>query len=196
MLRRPLPPTLSTVVVLAVLTLLVAGCTAPAEDEDTARDAGLLAAYGLEGLDAREVIDTLEAMPVDERPKDLVASVRPDVRLLSDDASEVTLPMPDDAFYVSVAPYVAQTHDCTFHSLTTCQGEMRNTAVRVRVEDRAAGTTLVDETLTTHDNGFVGLWLPRDVDATLSVEADGRTTSAPLSTTADDLTCVTTLRLV
>ncbi|WP_262851776.1 CueP family metal-binding protein [Mumia quercus] len=68
--------------------------------------------------------------------------------------------------------------------------------MRVRVEDRAAGTTLVDETLTTHDNGFVGLWLPRDVDATLSVEVDGRTTSAPLSTTSADLTCVTTLRLV
>lgn len=52
---------------------------------------------------------------------------------------------------------------------------MRNTAMRVRVEDRSAGTTLVD--------------------ATLSVEADRRTTSAPLSTSDDALTCVTTLRL-
>lgn len=193
--RRTPRPSLPAALVLAVLALLVTACAAPAEDDGLARDEGLLAAYGLEGLDARQVIDTLEATPVDERPKDLVASVRPDVLLLSDDASEVTLPMPEDAFYVSVAPYVAQTHECTFHSLTTCQGEMRNTAMRVRVEDRSAGTTLVDETLTTHDNGFVGLWLPRDVDATLSVEADGRTTSAPLSTTDDDLTCVTTLRL-
>lgn len=195
MLRRYPLQSLPAALILAALTLLVTGCAAPADDEGSSRGPGLLAAYGLEGLDAREVIDTLEAMPVDERPKDLVASVRPDVLLLSDDSSEVTLPMPDDAFYVSVAPYVAQTHECTFHSLTTCQGEMRNTAVRVRVEDRSAGTTLVDETLTTHDNGFVGLWLPRDVDATLSVEADGRTTSVPLSTTDDDLTCVTTLRL-
>ena len=131
MLRRTPRPSLLAALVLTVLALLATACAAPADDDGAARDPGLLATYGLEGLDAREVIDTLEALPVDERPKDLVASVRPDVLLLSDDSSEVTLPMPDDAFYVSVAPYVAQTHACTFHSLTTCQGEMRNTAMRV-----------------------------------------------------------------
>lgn len=30
-----------------------------------------------------------------------------------------------DEFYVSVTPYLEQTHDCFFHSRTTCLGELR-----------------------------------------------------------------------
>ena len=45
-------------------------------------------------------------------------------------------------------------------------------------------------------NGFAGFWLPRDVDARLTVESDGRTGTATVSTTPDDPTCLTTLRLV
>ena len=104
--------------------------------------------------------------------------------------------MPADEFYVSFAPYVSRTHDCHFHSLTTCVGELQNAEVSVKITDDATGEVLVDDSLTTFDNGFVGLWLPRGIDATVTVEHDGKTASSPITTQGDDAaTCVTTLHL-
>ena len=197
----------------AVAVVLMAGCTAtesgteptgaeptstePASAEPTGAD-GLLAAHGLDGLDdTQQVIERLEAMPVADRPTDLLASVRPDAVILSGDAGEeVSLPLPDGEFYVSIAPYVDETHECFFHSLTTCRGELRNEELQVQVTDRADGATLVDETLSTNDNGFLGLWLPRDIDATISIaHSDDRSIRANFSTSEDDPTCLTTLQL-
>ncbi len=164
--------------------------------ETAATDASLLTDHGLDGLTTREVIDSLDAVAVADRSTDLMASVRPHQLLLSDDQRELALDMPADAFYVSIAPYVDDTHDCYFHSLTTCKGELQNTQVHVVVTDKATGEALVDETRTTFDNGFVGLWLPRDIDAAVTIEHDGRSASSDLSThTDDDATCVTTMQL-
>ncbi len=165
--------------------------TAPADQVEA------LAALGLDGLDAREIIDTLDATPLDERPSDFVASVRPSELVITDaDQRETTLAMPEDAFYVSIAPYVEDTHDCYFHSLTTCTGEIQDDDVQVLVTDAATGETLLDETRTTFANGFVGLWLPRDIEATVTIEHEGRSATTDLSTSNDDdATCITTMRL-
>lgn len=155
----------------------------------------MLAENDLTGLDAKQVIDRLDAMPLAERPKNLFASIRSDTLLVSDGGDrEVTLPMPIDEFYVSMAPYVTQTHDCYFHSLTTCVGELQDKEVHVTITD-ADGTVLVDDKYRTFDNGFVGFWLPRDIDATVTLDFDGKSVTAPLSTTGEDPTCVTTLQL-
>jgi len=166
----------------------------------------LLAAYDLDGLDARQVIERLDATALADRPTDLMASVRPDGLVLvgsSADATgtpgtvEVTLPMPEDEFYLSIAPYLTQTHDCHHHSLTTCVGELRNEAVDVTIVDADTGTVLVEGPAVTHDNGFVGFWVPRGVRVEVTVEQDGRSGTEVLTTDAvDDRTCVTTLRLV
>jgi hypothetical protein len=156
----------------------------------------VLTAHGLAGLDARQVIDQLDATPLAERSTDLIASVRPHELLISDNQQrETTLPIPDDLFYLSFAPYLEQTHECHFHSLTTCVGELQNVEVQVKVTN-AAGEALVDEVLHTFDNGFVGVWLPRDIDATLTVEHDGHTASTAITTKGDEAaTCLTTLQL-
>lgn len=171
--------------------------TSPAAQEQATPEAQLLAEHNLDGLDARAVIDALDAMPVAERPTTLMASIRPNELLLSGDQErETALAMPADEFYVSLAPYINQTHDCYFHSLTTCKGEMQNTDVQVVVTDKATGEVLVDDTLTTFDNGFMGLWLPRDIDATITIEYDGLSATSDLSTrNDDDATCVTTMQL-
>ncbi|CAM3484165.1 CueP family metal-binding protein [Isoptericola cucumis] len=157
----------------------------------------MLAEHGLEGLDARQIIDRLDAMPVAERPTDLVASVRPNEVVVTDDQQhESSVPMTSDEFYVSVAPYVDQTHECYFHSLTTCLGELQNASVGVTVTDDATGEVLIDEARQTFDNGFVGLWLPRGIDATISIEHDGRAGTSRVSTGGDeDATCLTSLQL-
>lgn len=135
-------------------------------------------------------------MPVADRPADLLASVKPRTVELSDGSgATASLALPDEQFYVSIAPYADRTHECFFHSLTTCLGEMPNEDIRVEVTDRASGAVLVDETVRTNDNGFLGLWLPRAVDATITLETGGRTTTSAISTHDDDPTCVTTLQL-
>lgn len=156
-----------------------------------------LDAHGLANLSAVEIVDKLDTTPLEDRPTDLIASVRPDEIVFTNaDEVSVSMPMPDDKFYLSFAPYKEFTHDCYYHSLTTCVGEMQNAEVKVTVVDEESGEHIVDETMTTFDNGFLGIWLPRGIDAELTVEADGLTSTSPISTKAsDDLTCLTTLPL-
>jgi len=175
-----------------------AGVSSPSAAQPTTTPDDILASHGLAGQDAPAVIDALDALPVSERPDDLMASVRPGALMLSDDQGrEASLPLPEDRFYLSIAPYIDQMHECHFHSLTTCHGELGDTDVHVRVTDDATGEVLVDDTVRTFDNGFAGLWLPRGVEAaTLVVEADGRTATAPVSTAGEeDATCLTALQL-
>lgn len=199
-IRKPVAALAAVPLVLAVL--LLAGCattspeTNPTESSSTESDE-ILAKHNLIGLDAKQIIEQLDSMQVTDRPTDLIASVRPNELILTDeDQRETSVETPTDEFYVSVAPYRTQTHDCHYHSLTTCVGELQNTEVDVIVTNSETGETLIDETRNTFDNGFLGLWLPRGIQATLSVEADGRTATTLISTaTSDDPTCITTLQL-
>lgn len=210
--RRPLRRALATAGTLAAAFALAAcsaGSPAPSPEAPTPVDTAaaqpstasatdaLLSEYGLEGLDAREVIDTMDALPVSERPADLMLSIRPNELIVKGaDGEEGSLPMPEDAFYVSIAPYIDDTHDCYYHSLTTCKGEMSEETVHVLVTDADTGDVILDEERTTFDNGFMGLWLPRDIDATVTIESDGRSATATLPTrSVEDATCVTTMRL-
>ncbi|WP_051671188.1 MULTISPECIES: CueP family metal-binding protein [unclassified Microbacterium] len=185
---------------LAVAGIALSGCApavSPADVDSVASARDLLAAHDLVGLDVGEVIERLDAMPVADRPDDLLASVEPDALLLRDTTGrESRLPMPDDAVYISVAPFREQTHECHFHSLTTCVGELSDTEMRI-VLTADDGTVLIDEMRRTHDNGFTGVWVPRGIEATLTVESAGLTGTVPLSTTSpDDRTCVTDLQLL
>ena len=191
----------------AAAVFLLAGCSSAAEapgstpSSTVAQGAAgeeastLLAEYGLTGMDARAAIEHLDRLGGADRPSDLMASIRPTELLLTAGEAETSLPMPEESFYVSVAPYMTQTHECFFHSLTTCQGEMVQADVTVTVVDDATGETVFDEEMTTYENGFVGLWLPRDMTGTITITAGGTSVESPISTTADSATCLTTLQL-
>lgn len=159
--------------------------------------AEMLQQHGLEGLGAVELIDRLDRTAVTERPDGLIASVRPHSLVLSNgqEGQEQEVTIPDDRFYLSIAPYVNQTHECYFHSLTTCLGELRNEPVTVKVTEKGTGKVLADESTTTFDNGFVAVWLPRDISATVTVGHKGRSATAAVATGPEDLTCLTTMRL-
>lgn len=191
-------PRRAAVALLAAGALTLAGCsTGTSENAATAPPTAALESYGLTGLDAPEIIEELDTMPVADRPDDLIASVQPSELVLTSDTDGVTtLPIPEDRFYLSVAPYQQRTHDCYFHSLTTCLGELSGEQVDVTVTDQQSGEVVLEETRTTFDNGFTGIWLPRDLQGTIEVSHAGRTASAPISTVHDDdLTCLTTLEL-
>lgn len=186
---------------LAVLALAVAGCGSEATedaggqagDSVVASDSALLAAHGLDGLSATQIVDTLDAS-TEARPLSLGASVTPTHVTLTDGGQEIALPLPEDSFYLSVAPFVTTTHECFLHSLASCQGEMVQEQIQVRITD-ADGTTLVDEPVTTGTNGFAGFWLPRDITGTIQVEHDGRTGAVDFATDAESPTCLTGLQL-
>ncbi|WP_342037155.1 CueP family metal-binding protein [Brevibacterium ammoniilyticum] len=184
------------------LTLALSGCASTGADDPKAEAsasasaaAGFLSAYGMVGQDAVGIIDTLDRLTEEQRPTAFTASIEPDRLVLADAAGKVALPLPQDKSYVAIAPYVSQTHDCFYHSLTTCQGEMANTPVEVTIVDDATGKTLVKESTRTFDNGFVGFWLPRDVDGTVTISAGDRSGSATFSTQPDGATCITDLQL-
>ncbi|MGW6229581.1 CueP family metal-binding protein [Cellulosimicrobium cellulans] len=191
MRRRRALPTL-----VAATALVLTGCSGGpgGSAEPSALDA-LLDRHDLAGLSGQEVVDRLEGLETADRPTDLVASVRAAELVLADESYETTVPLPEDTFYLSVAPFVDETHECFYHSLTTCQGELADEPVSVTVVDAATGEVLVEEDTTLGANGFVGLWLPRDVDAELRVEHEGRVGTTTVSTGADDPTCLTTLQL-
>lgn len=191
------------VVLLAAIVLAVSGCASSSggagSDDASPSSAeqinGLLASHELDGLDTVELVDRLDRLAGEDRPSDLMASVLPEHLVLSAGDEELSRDLPAGQFYLSVAPYVSDTHDCFNHSLTTCVGELADTEVGIKVVDQDSGEVLMDEQRSTFANGFVGLWLPRDVEATLTVTSEAGRGSVDISTGVEAPTCLTTLRL-
>lgn len=104
------------------------------------------------------------------------------------------MPMPVEQTYVSIAPYRNTTHACFTHNLATCQGELVDTSVTITIT-KADGTVLLDRADQTYPNGFVGLWVPRNISGTIRVSAQGMSGSIPFATGQSDPTCLTTLKL-
>ena len=181
---------------LAVSALALAGCTTtPSPTVTDPDEVGLLAAADLAGRDVTGIIDHLDVLPVNVRPDDLSAIVYADQLILSTPDEEIHLNMPEDVVYISVAPFVTHTHDCTYHSLTTCSGEMRNARIEVTITEDDTGAVLVEETTTTFDNGFIGYWLPRDTAGTIEITHGEFTGYSYFTTGTDGATCITDLRL-
>ncbi|WP_134774432.1 CueP family metal-binding protein [Ornithinimicrobium flavum] len=156
--------------------------------------ASALSDLGVEGDDVRDVITSLDRLD-QERPLPVQGSVRTDEVIFSTaDTGEVAVPIPGDEVYISVAPYVDSTHDCFYHALGGCQGELVGEEVSVTITDDA-GETLVQEDATTYTNGFVGFWLPKDVTGTVSITHDGMSGEVPFDTSDEGATCITTLQL-
>lgn len=191
-------PRRALLVTTSLTALALAGCSSPSpvatEPTDDAASA-LLARYGLPTTDARAVIDALEALPLEEKPSGLLASIgTEELTLAEEDGREATLPLPAEQVYLAVAPYVESTHECFLHSLTTCTGELAGQEVQVRVSDGGA-RPLIDEARTTAANGFLGLWLPRDRTLTLTFGTEAGEVSATHRTLASAATCLTTMQL-
>lgn len=165
----------------------------PASQAAPAQTGSLLAAAGLEGRSGREIVEALDKDET-QRPLPVMGSVRYDQVILSDGTTEEVVPIEGDEFYLSLAPFETFTHDCYFHNVGTCQGELVGEDVHVTITTDD-GQVLVDQDATTYANGFVGFWIPRDVKGTIVVEKDGKTAESPFSSDAEGATCVTTLPL-
>lgn len=154
----------------------------------------ILETYALEDMSVESMVLALETKTVDTTG--LVASINSKFLVLETENDKVTIALPEDQFYLSFAPYITNSHACTTHFLTSCQNELRNEPFKVMVE-LEDGTVIIDETLTSASNGFVGIWLPKDISAVLHIEYDDLHVSAPITTFDSSQTCLTTpLQLV
>lgn len=149
----------------------------------------LLQKYDLTGLDTMAIVNKLDSSVTE--PKELLSSITGESLILKDGKTTVQLPLPDDKFYLSFAPYENTVHPCGTHSLASCRGELMNVPVHATITDDK-GAVILDETVQTMANGFVGVWLPKNINANLQVAYNGKTVTAPISTFANSDTCLTT----
>lgn len=212
--RRAVIRTALTLSALAALETMLSACgadttdgSAPAAPRPTtggAADPGsaealepnvraMLAAYGIEAARAEDAVTALDQVP-EQRPLVVTGSVGYDHVLLADDSEKVAVPLTGGQFYLAVAPYQTQTHDCYYHNLGGCQGELPHTPVQVTVTTDG-GETLVEENTTTYANGFVGFWIPRDLTGTVTLTTEDETATSPFDSGPDGPTCLTTLQL-
>ncbi|WP_261624993.1 CueP family metal-binding protein [Nesterenkonia marinintestina] len=196
--RRVLTPA-----VVVTLGIVLSGCGADPQTGSTGADGSaaptseqLLERLDADSEDPVEVIEQLDTMPVEDRPEGVFASVETDELILSDDTGDqAELSLPDDEVYLSAAPYVEQTHECHFHSLTTCVGEQRNSEISVKITDLDEDEVIVDEVTRTYDNGFIGYWVPAEAELEISIDHEEGSLTETVTTREGDPTCLTELRL-
>ena len=177
----------SLVAVLVIATVVFLSLR-PTSNSETA----FLEKYDLAGLSVEEIVYALDSKKSD--PSGLSSSITSDHLILSDKSGEIKLALPEDKFYLSFAPYVNQTHPCATHSLASCQGELVNEEMNAVITDKS-GNEVFKADVTTMENGFVGVWLPRNIEGTVTVLYNGLTAQASISTYAGSDTCLTTLKL-
>ncbi len=115
--------------------------------------------------------------------------------ITNEDDTQETYDLPEDEFFVSIAPFVSETHPCDIHSLTGCQGELVDADFDILIKNKA-GDVVVDETMNSGKNGFIDLWLPREEDYDVTVKYDGKEVESNISTFNGDGTCITTMQLL
>lgn len=183
---------------LAVVSLFTMAILAACGDEnETVSDA--FEKNEVEEVAATEKTDEIKSLVAEysaNKTTDEKASITSTQLIVMDaNNNEITYALPEDEFFVSIAPYINETHPCKDHSLTGCQGELVKKEIDVLIENEK-GEVIIDETLETLDNGFIDLWLPRNEAFVVKMSYDGKSVTGDITTFEEDGTCVTTLQMM
>jgi len=155
------------------------------------------------GKSANEAQESKENVPEDIKElvedysvgniTDQSASITSTELIVTDnDNTEVIYDLPEEEFFVSIAPFINETHPCENHSLTGCQGELANQDFNLYIEDMD-GNVILDETMNSGANGFIDLWLPRDKTFHVTITHEGKQVESEISTFEKDGTCINTM---
>lgn len=142
--------------------------------------------------DVRALVDDYSAGNFEDDHSASISST--ELIIKNEDESQETYDLPDDEFFVSIAPFKNQTHACDIHSLTGCQGELVDADFDLLIKNED-GETVVDETMNSGKNGFIDLWLPREDTYDVQIQHDGKEVASEISTFDEDNTCITTMQL-
>src|SRR5699024_2849223 len=163
-----------TIIFIALTMLVLAACG----EEDTNQAETNLVTNEIQTLMNNYTVDNLGPDSAFITSHELV---------VEEDNEELVYELPEEEFFVSIAPFINETHECAVHSLTGCQGELVEEDFDVLITD-SSGEVVVDETMTTEKNGFIDLWLPRDETFVVEMTQGSRTTEAKISTFEGDKT--------
>jgi len=173
-------------ILILLLLFVLAGCQNASDKPDLEEE------LGLTNLSTVEMFAELNVLGFTN--KSVSTSANDQVLSITSGDQVLTYEMPDDAFYVAIAPYIDSTHTCTIHSVSGCRGELVEEEFMVKIVDDA-GNTVFDEKTSTMQNGFFELWLPREISGTMYITYNGLQTFAEISTYEGNNTCITTIQL-
>lgn len=155
-------------------------------------DQDLIEDLGFTGLDAKGILTLVSEGGYDYN--DVNISVSDSELLIITEDYTISYDMPEDEFYMSVAPYITNTHTCFTHSATGCTGELLSETFHILLIDDN-GNTIIDRNYESLHNGFIDLWLPRDINGTLTITHGEMSAQKDISTYTGNPTCETTMQL-
>lgn len=144
--------------------------------------------YELEGLSIQEKVERLDQLILN--PDWIAAGVRANELEIKTLEGDFIYSLEDELFYLSFAPYINSTHPCFNHNLVTCRGELAEKTVYVHIET-ALGEVLYNEEMTMYENGFKGVWLPRNQEMTITIQYNDLEVQHTFVTTDTLGTCLT-----
>ena len=160
--------------------LLVVGCNSDEQNEVKANN------------DIKKMVQKYSA----SKTEDVSASITSHELIVKDEQDkEIIYDLSKEDFFVSIAPFVKDTHPCEIHSLTGCQGELANKEFDVMIKD-GDGKVILDKKIKSLENGFIDVWLPRNQTFKVKIQYGERISEATISTFKGDHTCITTMQLI
>ena len=187
---------------IAIITGYLASCAnkdssrleSNSQERPVSNELSVPSASMVEGLDAREALALANKWGTKEKGVTSFVDTK-NISFEFENGDKTSVPLPDQKMVVAIAPYLTYTHPCENHYMSGCQGEMANVPVEVygKTQD---GLVVVDKTITTLDNGFIELWLARDLEITLTMEVDGKRSTRTITTNQNSNTCITTMQLL
>lgn len=117
-----------------------------------------------------------------------------ELKIIFPDERKVILSLPEDEMYVAIAPYIDNTHTCSTHYLSSCQGEMYDENFELTISDEN-NHTFFEGFVKTGMNGFFELWLPRGQEFSFNLQFREMKSVFILGSFDNSNTCVTNVRL-
>ncbi len=109
------------------------------------------------------------------------------------DGREVHKNLPDNEMYIAIAPYINYTHSCTNHYISSCKAELTKKGFKVTAISN--NDTIINQNITSLNNGFIELWLPRDKTISISIIYGLLGSKEIIKTDKESRTCFTTFKL-
>ncbi|MFD1926942.1 CueP family metal-binding protein [Sporosarcina siberiensis] len=173
---------LKAILILVFISALLVGCSSGNDNNEAAN---------MNTTEIKKLVNDFTVRNVMAKS----ASITSSELIVTEENDEVTTyDLPEDEFFVSIAPFINATHPCDIHSLTGCQGELVEEEFNVLIKD-SEGNVIFDEKKKTEANGFIDLWLPRDDRFSVIITQGDRETASEISTFDGDNTCITTMQL-
>lgn len=103
------------IILLAIMTLFLSACSATKNVNTN---------DSVEESDIRKLVYNYSVGNIKEEKASITSN---ELIITKSDGKQEVIDILNEDFFVSIAPYVKETHPCQNHSLTGCQGEMPNT---------------------------------------------------------------------